>query len=386
MEHIVDFSTANRIIFGAGSLTQLSELLEGIGCRGLFLQKSGLPAINLIHQILQEMKIDCLDISVRGEPDMDRIDQITRQAKEFECDFIIGLGGGSVLDTGKAVAALMTNSGSLLDYLEVVGSGKPLQNKAIPYIAIPTTAGTGSEVTKNAVISVPDQKVKVSMRHNYLLPEIALVDAELTYDLPAKITAFSGMDALTQVIEPYLSKGCNQMVDLFCKDAIPKSGQFLLRAYQQVNDEEARLNLSWVSLMGGLSLANAKLGAVHGLAGPIGGMFNLPHGMICASLLHSAMEVNFQAVLSANPGSPILERFNDVARWLTGRSDAKAEDGILFLQELTRQMNIPRLSEMGVKRENFPEIVMKSKRSSSMKGNPIELSEEQILLIIEKAY
>jgi len=386
MGNLVDFSTSNRIIFGAGCLNRISALLEGYGRRALFLQKSGLPVIGLIHQILEDLGIAYLDIEISGEPDITRVDLVTMQAREFGCDFAIGLGGGSVLDTGKAVAAMLANSGNLLDYLEVVGKGKPLKNKALPYIAIPTTSGTGSEVTKNAVISVPEEQVKVSMRHNFLLPEIALVDPELTHGLPASVTAFSGMDALTQVIEPYLSEGCNWMVDMFCQDAIQKAGRHLLRAYQHGNDNEARLNMSWVSLMGGLSLANAQLGAVHGLAGPMGGMFNLPHGMICAALLHAVMEVNYRVILAENRNNPVIERFSDVARWLTGNNSALPEDGINYLRGLTETLNIPCLSEMGLSRERLPELVEKSKQSSSMKGNPVALDEAEILEIIEKSF
>lgn len=325
----VDFSTSRRIIFGPGKLNQLQELLNGLDIKyALFVQKKGLQAVDEIHTALDDMKIESLDCETSGEPDINRIDQIAREARQHNCDCVIGLGGGSVLDTGKAVSAMATNPGKLLDYLEVVGKGNPLTKPALPYLAIPTTAGTGSEVTKNAVISVPEKNVKVSMRDNSLLPLIALVDPQLTYQLPKDITAFTGMDALTQVIEPYLSKASNSMVDLFCSDAIPRAGQFLLRAYQNGEDKEARDNMSWVSLMGGLSLANAKLGAVHGLAGPIGGMFSISHGLICASILSAVMKVNLALLKTENSDKDKLKRFDKVAQWLTGNQSSKAEDGI----------------------------------------------------------
>ena len=386
MDNFVDFTTANRVIFGPGCLNRFSEILPAYGQKTLVLQKSGLPAVSLIHQFLDDRGIAHLDIEVSGEPDIVRVDQIVMKAREFNCDFVIGMGGGSVLDTGKAVSAMLSNPGDLLDYLEVVGKGEPLINRPLPYIAVPTTSGTGSEVTKNAVISVPEKQVKVSMRHPFLLPDVALVDPEMTCGLPASVTAFSGMDALTQVIEPYLSKGRNWMVDMFCRDAIQKGGRHLYRAYRDGSDKEARLNMSWVSLMGGLSLANAQLGAVHGLAGPMGGMFNLPHGMICAALLHAVMEVNYRAIRAENPNHPVIGRLIDMACWLTGDSDAKVEDGINYLRDLTENLNIQRLSEMGVIRERLPELVEKSKNSSSMKGNPVVLNEADILEILEKVY
>lgn len=292
-----DFSTANRIIFGVGKISSLSKIISGqYGKRVLIIKGKEYPNPETLFSICEDVKVKWNCFNVEKEPDIETVNQAVKLGREKECEFVIGFGGGSVIDTGKATAALLNNQGSLLDYLEVVGKGKPLKNRSKPYIAIPTTAGTGSEVTRNAVISVPDKKAKVSMRNVFLLPEVAIVDPELTHGVPRKITAVTGMDAFTQVIEPYVSRYSNSMVDIFCKDAIPKAASYLIRAWKDGNDCEARENISWVSLMGGLALANAKLGAVHGLAGPIGGIFRAPHGGFVKQLLGQSLirDVRFE--------------------------------------------------------------------------------------------
>ncbi len=382
-----EFSTANRIIFGAGKISSLSEIIGGqYRKKVLIIKGKEYPDPGPLFSICEDAKVKWNYFNVGKEPDIETINQAVNLGREKECEFVIGFGGGSVIDTGKATAALLNNQGSLLDYLEVVGKGKPLKNPSKPYIAIPTTAGTGSEVTRNAVISVPDKKAKVSMRNVFLIPEVAIVDPELTYGIPRTITAVTGMDAFTQVIEPYVSRYSNSIVDIFCKNAIPKAASYLMRAWEDGNDYEARENISWVSLMGGLALANAKLGAVHGLAGPIGGMFRAPHGAICAALLPSVMLVNVETLSTRGSDLEKISRFEDIARWVTGRENATINEGIEWLSSLCKNMEIPRLSELGIKKEHFPTIIQKSKKSSSMKGNPIQLTEQEIENILELSY
>jgi len=382
----IDFSTANRIVFGAGRLSYLREIIGHYGKKVLIIKGKKFPDPGTLFTICEDANVVWNYFNVENEPDVKTVNRAVEFGREKECDFVIGFGGGSVIDTGKAVAALLNNQGSLLYYLEVIGKGKPLRNPSKPYIAIPTTAGTGSEVTRNAVISVPDKKVKVSMRNAYLLPEAAIVDPELTYRVPKTITAMTGMDAFTQVIEPYVSRYSNPMVDLFCKDAIPKGASYLLRAWEDGNDHEARENISWVSLMGGLALANAKLGAVHGFAGPIGGMFHVPHGAICAALLPAVMLINMKALSHRGKNFKKLSRFEDIARWVTGVENATIEEGVEWIASLCKNLEIPRLSELGIKKAHFPIIIDKSKKSSSMKGNPIQLTELEMEKILELSY
>jgi len=382
----IDFSTANRIIFGAGRISSLGEIIGHYGKRVLIVKGEKFPDPKTIFAICENANVrwDCFDVV--NEPNVETINRSVDLGREKKSDFVIGFGGGSVIDTGKATSALLNNQGSLLDYLEVVGKGKPLKKPSKPYIAIPTTAGTGSEVTRNAVISVPEKKVKVSMRNAYLLPEVAIIDPELTYGVPKTITAVTGMDAFTQVIEPYVSRYSNVLVDMFCKDAIPRGASYLLRAWENGNDHEARENISWVSLMGGLALANAKLGAVHGFAGPIGGMFHAPHGAVCAALLPSVMLVNAEALSNRGNDFEKISRFQNIARWVTGVENATIEEGVEWVASLCKNMKIPRLSELGIKKAHFSIIIEKSKNSSSMKGNPIQLTEQEMVKILELAY
>jgi alcohol dehydrogenase class IV len=291
-----------------------------------------------------------------------------------------------VIDTGKAVAAILANPGNLMDYLEVVGLGKKLEMHSKHYVAIPTTAGTGSEVTRNAVSAVPEKKVKVSMRSPYMLPDISLVDPEMTYSMPPEITASTGLDAFIQVIEPYVSRNANSMVDMFSRDAIPRAAHYLPMAYRDGQDRIAREQMAWVSLMGGLSLANAKLGASHGFAGPIGGMFKAPHGMICAAVMPAVMSVNIAALRAREPQNPALQRYGEIADWMTGEAQARTEDSAEWMRALCEELNVPHLSEMGIGKTDFALIVEKSEQSSSMKGNPIQLTTAELTQILEMSY
>ena len=382
----VDFATSNRIIFGAGELEKLAELIRGFGDRAFVVLSPNVTAIDNLFQILEKADIGWSDFTVTHEPDVESVNKASELARSEKSDFVIGFGGGSVLDTGKAVSALLTNSGDLMDYLEVVGKGLPLKNFAKPYIATPTTAGTGSEVTSNAVIAVPQKKVKVSMRSPFLLPEISLVDPEITYSVPPETTALTGMDAFTQVIEPFVSNQSNAMVDMFCRDAIPRAANNLYRAYIDGSDKEARMNMAWVSLMGGLSLANAKLGAVHGFAGPIGGMFHAPHGAVCAALLAAVMRINVEEIQKRGDHQAVQDRYEQIARWITGDLDATINDGTAWIDQLCQKLNIPKLSKMGISAKDFPSIVDKAENSSSMKGNPVKLGREELIRILELSY
>lgn len=379
----IDFATAGRIIFGAGKLNDLPQIIKGYGNKVFLVRSKSLAVRSHLTGMLESLGIKWVEQIVSGEPNTEGIKTAVQTARSENCDFVIGIGGGSVIDTGKAVAALLTNSGDLMDYLEVVGLGKKLEFPAKPYIAVPTTAGTGSEVTRNAVISVPDQRVKVSMRSPYMLPRVALVDPELTYSMPPGLTASTGMDAFIQVIEPYVTGNPNPMVDMFCRDAIPRGAKYLLAAYQNGNNVEARTNMSWVSLMGGLSLANAKLGAAHGFAGPIGGMFHAPHGAICAAVMPGVMQVNIEVLREREPESPYLQRYGEIAQWITGDPQASEKDGGEWIKELCQKLKIPGLSDLGIKREDFDLIVEKAGRSSSMKGNPIKLTPPEMKKILE---
>ena len=307
-------------------------------------------------------------------------------ALETGAQFVIGIGGGSVLDAAKAIAVLATNGGDPMDYAEVIGKGLPLKKPALPIVAIPTTSGTGAEVTRNAVLSSPEHQVKVSLRSPTMLPCMAIVDPELTYDLPPSLTAETGLDALTQLIEPFVSSRANPMTDNFCLQGIRLAAQSLRRAFENGRDTAARENLSLASLLGGLSLANAGLGAVHGFAGPLGGITSAPHGAVCATLLPWVMETNIHALRERMPGSPALARFDEIGRILSGQPDAKAKDGIEWIHESCRLFGIKRLSKLGMKKSQFPSLIQSAQSASSMKANPLPLTSDELMRILELAW
>jgi alcohol dehydrogenase class IV len=380
-----EFATANRIIFGSGTLSRVGHLASELGERALVLSGFAGEQNRVLQNLLADRNIVSELYYISKEPTVNTVQQAIKMAQDNSSDLIIGFGGGSAIDTGKAIAALMTNQGDIYDYLEVVGHGKPIIQPPLPYIAIPTTAGTGAEVTRNAVIGSPDHKVKVSLRSPLLLPRISLIDPELTYSLPQEVTASTGMDALTQVLEPYVSIMANPMTDTFCREGLRLASRSLERAYLDGNNRIARQEMSLVSLFGGLALANAKLGAVHGFASPLGGIFDAPHGAVCARLLPVVMAVNVRALRSRGKELNTLDRYDEVASYLTGDANASADDGIEWVQTLSEKLNIPPLTAYGVRNGDIPNIIAEAARASSMRGNPIELTHAELSEILEQA-
>jgi alcohol dehydrogenase class IV len=370
------FATATRIVFGAGALKEIGALASAFGQHALVVTgrdaRRAQPLLELLEA--EEGILSVTTRPVHGEPTLDHVERDVKAAKAAGCDFVIAFGGGSAIDTGKAVAAMLTNEGELLDYVEVIGHGKALANLPAPFIAIPTTAGTGTEVTRNAVLASPQDKVKVSLRSQLMLPKVALVDPELTYDLSPALTACTGLDALTQLIEPYTSCRANPMTDALCVEGIRRAAKSLRAAFHNGHDKPAREDMALASLFSGMALANAGLGAVHGLAAPIGGMFPAPHGAVCAALLPHVMEANLRALRARAPNGDALRRYAEVARLVTGRATATANDGVKWAGELVAEMKIPRLSRYGIGPEHVDNLVAKAAKASSMKGNPVVLT------------
>jgi alcohol dehydrogenase class IV len=380
-----EFATATRIVFGAGVLKDLAPLLAGFGRKALVVTARDLARAVPLVEVLDGASIPYSLYRTNGEPSIDDARRGKQQAQETGCDFVIGFGGGAALDTAKAIAALLTNTGDPLDYLEVIGRGQPIRNASAPFIAIPTTAGTGSEVTSNAVLASEEHRVKVSLRSPLMLARLAVVDPELTITSPPHVTAASGLDALTQVIEPFVSNKANPMTDSLCREAIQRGARSLKRAYVNGQDVAAREDMAVVSLFGGLALSNAKLGAVHGFAGPFGGMFDAPHGAICARLLPFVTRMNIWALRARQPESATLTRYAEVARLLTGRGDATPEEGADWLQGLCSDLEVPPLSTYGLTEADYPAMIEKASAASSMQGNPIKLTADEMREILAQA-
>ena len=375
---------------------------------------------------------------VAAEPTVALVEQGTKLARERGCDFVIAIGGGSVIDAGKAIAAMLANEGELLDYVEVIGRGRTLSHHSRPFIAIPTTAGTGAEVTRNAVLAAPEQRVKVSLRSALMLPTVALIDPELTYDLPPTLTASTGLDALTQLIEPFTCNRANPLTDAICGEGIRRVARSLRVAYRDGGNVSAREDMALAGLFGGLALANAGLGAAHGFAAPIGGMFNAPHGAVCAALLPHVMAANIRALQSrsnagksvskvagaptpgpsqegnkmagafcnapllagegggfsasqksatfpSNSAAEFVHRYDEVARIVTGKAAATATEGVDWVSDLVRELNIPKLGAYGIGSMHVPELVAKAANASSMKANPVTLPPDELSAILHAA-
>ncbi|MEI9865385.1 MAG: iron-containing alcohol dehydrogenase [Limisphaerales bacterium] len=380
-----EFATATRIIFGAGAINQVGENAKRLGRRALVVTGGNPSRAKKLLANLSANGIDSAVFSVTGEPEILTIENGVAFAKKENCDFVISIGGGSVIDAGKAIAAMMANDGALLDYLEIIGAGKPLAKRSAAFIAIPTTAGTGAEVTRNAVLASPEHKVKVSLRSPHMLPAIAVIDPEFTYDLPPALTATTGLDALTQLIEPFICLRANPMTDGFCTDSIQRAARSLREAVFNGQNKSAREDMAVASLFGGLSLANAGLGAVHGFAGPIGGSFPAPHGAICAALLPHVMAANLRALRERDPDSFALRRYDQVATLLTGNPHATADVGVDWVQKLVGELPIPKLGAYGIRGEHVADLVMKAGKASSMKANPIVLTPEELAEILRLA-
>ena len=380
-----EFATATRILFGSGTLREVGAAARGFGRRAFIVTGRTSRHAEQLLDLLAAEGVAASTFAIAGEPTVDAVIAGTAEARHARCDLVIGIGGGSAIDAAKAVAALLTNPGDPLDYLEVVGRAHPLTQPATPCIAIPTTAGTGAEVTRNAVLTSPAHQVKVSLRSPFLLPRLAVVDPELTYDLPPALTASTGLDALTQLIEPYVSTRANPLVDGLCTEGIRRAGRALRPAYHDGANAAAREDMALASLFGGLALANAGLGAVHGLAAPIGGAFPAPHGAVCAALLPYVMEANLQAARTRSTAAPTLSRYTDVARLLTGDATATAEDGVRWVRALVAELKIPALRTYGVTSEQVSVLVQNAAQASSMKANPLPLTADELTALLRAA-
>jgi alcohol dehydrogenase class IV len=377
-----EFATAGRIVAGPGRAAELPGLLAGLGSRVLVCTGAN-PARHA--ELLEVLGLPAAVFTVPGEPTIERAREGAAAAREHGADVVAAIGGGSVIDLGKAVAMLLGNGGDPLDYLEVVGAGRKITKPAVPCAAVPTTAGTGAEVTANAVLTSPGHGLKASLRSPLMIPRVALVDPELTMTCPPPVTAASGLDALTQCLEPFVSVRANPLTDGLAAEGLRRAAAGLRAAYADGLDLGARTDMAMCSLLGGIALANAKLGAVHGLAGVIGGTAAVPHGVACAALLAPVAEANVRALRAAGPGHPGLARYSEAARLLTGDRAAGIEDGIAWLRETVALLAVPRLATFGLRPEQAAEVAAKAAVSSSMQGNPVPLPGQTLQEILLQA-
>lgn len=376
-----DLALPRKVVFGPGRAAELAGIMASLGSRVLLCTGSD-PSRHL--HLLGDVEPAAV-VRVTREPLVDDARSALDEARAAGADSVVAIGGGSVLDLAKAVAVLLGNGTDPLDHLEVVGRGLPIERPAVPYVAVPTTAGTGAEATANAVLGAPEHGRKASIRSPHMLAAVALVDPLLTLPCPPAVTASSGLDALTQCLEPFVSPKASPATDAVAADGLRRGARSLRRAYEHGDDRAAREDMALCSLFGGIALANAKLGAVHGVAGVVGGMVDAPHGAVCAALLAPVVEANVRALRERDPASPALDRYAAAARLLTGRDAATVEDAVAWLRETAAALQVPPLRDVGLRPARYAEVAEKSARSSSMQGNPVALTADELVAVLDAA-
>jgi alcohol dehydrogenase class IV len=381
-----EFATAGRIVFGRGALKQAGPIAARLGRRALVVTGRSSERAERLLESLAGQGLHFALWRVTGEPSVDSVSRGAEMAREAGCDVTIGFGGGSAVDAAKAIAALVANPGEPLDYLEVIGKGRPLADPPLPFIAIPTTSGTGAEATRNAVLASPEQGVKASLRSPLMLPRVAIVDPELALTVPPDVTAATGMDALAQLVEAFVSVRANPLTDSLCREGMALCARSLKKAYQDGLDISAREEMALAALLSGMALSNAGLGAVHGFAAVLGGLTKAPHGALCAQLFPAVLAVNIAALEKREPNGHALARYGLAAKVLTGAREARPAGVAEWAEELARALSIPRLAECGLTRSEFPSVCERAERASSMQGNPLKLTREEMREILERAF
>jgi len=379
------FRSAGEIVFGRGTLERIGTIAAGLGSHAMVVRGGrhldASRTVDRLRRLLDDAGVQTTFHTVRGEPDVETVDAAAAAARAARADLVVGIGGGSALDAAKAVAGLLTNEGGALDYMEVVGAGRTITRPAAPLVAVPTTAGTGTEVTRNAVVTSRPRSFKASMRSPHLVPAVALVDPALTDFMPRRVTAATGLDALTQLVEAHVTRRANPITDALSLQGISLASRSLVRACDG-DDQEARDDMALAALLSGLCLANAGLGAVHGFAAPLGAAFPVPHGVACAVLLPHVMEANIAALRSAPDGGPVLERYERVASAL-GAADA--DGAVAVTRDLVRELEIPALSRYGIGPGDVDVLVERAAQASSMKGNPVTLGPDVLASVLRAA-
>ncbi|PSU35143.1 iron-containing alcohol dehydrogenase [Photobacterium lutimaris] len=376
------FMTATRIIFGEGALNNSLSTLNQFGYSVLLVTGRDSVRAEPLISYFKQQGMRYQQVAVHGEPLIAMVEEMAAMGRKFRPDMVLAIGGGSVLDAGKALAALIPNQGSVYDYVEVVGRNVPLQAKPIPFIAVPTTAGTGSEVSKSAVLRSAQENVKVGLRSPEMLPDLAIVDPTLTYGMGPVMSGCCGMDAFTHLMESYVCGEPNPLTDMVCEEGLRRLSGAILAACED-DDPRARSDMAFAAMLGGMALANAKLGAAHGLASSLGGRLHAPHGLITAQLAPYVMQENVLAAREAGRAD-VLNRYRQLACILTGRMNAEIIDGIDWTKRTLKRLNLPSVTEYGFCNVMFDEVAEDALLSNSIKGNPLPLNKERLLSILNQ--
>ena len=370
-----ELAAPGRIVFGAGVIAQAGPALTALGAKRVLLVTG--RSARRSDAFRTDLKLPTVTYAIPSEPTLGMVAEGRALAISEKCGAVVAFGGGSAIDAGKAIAALAGNDGDLLDYMEIVGKALPLPRPGLPCIAIPTTAGTGAEVTKNSVLASPEAKVKASLRSPYLLPVLSLVDPEVLDGIPSAVLATTGMDALSHLLESFVSIRANVFSLALAREGMIRVARSLRPAFEDGLTSERREDLAVASLFGGLCLANSGLGAVHGFAAPLGGMWKAPHGAVCAALLPAVMRANIAALGQRDPHNAVLGCYRELNGLLAAGGDAVA-----WTTGLASALGIPKLAALGVRPDDVPLLVEKAKLASSMRGNPIVLTDAELTTIV----
>ncbi|PSV17986.1 alcohol dehydrogenase [Photobacterium kishitanii] len=376
------FMTSTRIIFGEGALHDSLSLLNQFGYSALLVTGQDQQRSQQLEQYFKQQNMRYQRLVIKGEPLIAMIEESAAMGRTFCPDMVIGIGGGSVLDAAKSLAALIPNQGSVYDYVDVVGRNVPLQVKSLPFIAIPTTAGTGAEVSKSAVLQSAQEQVKVNLSNAELFPDLAIIDPTLTYGMDAVLSGYCAMDAFTHLMESYVCSEPNPLTDMICEEGLKHIAMSILPACRD-DHYPSRSNIAFAAMLGGMARSNAKLGAAHGLASALSGRLNAPHGLITAQLSPYVMTENISVAIELGR-SDVLARYQKLAVILTMNKDANIDDSVRWVENILIKLQLPSLSVYGLCNTMFEEVAEDALRTSAIKGNPLPLNQQRLITILQQ--
>ncbi|WP_045388458.1 iron-containing alcohol dehydrogenase [Vibrio rotiferianus] len=376
------FMTATRIIFGEGALQSSLSVINQFGYSVLLVTGKDTQRATPIVNYLKAQNMRYQHVAINGEPNITMVEETAVLGRKFQPDMVIAIGGGSVIDMGKALAAIIPNQGDVYDYVEVVGRNVPLKTKPIHFIAIPTTASTGSEVTRNAVLKSGQDQVKVSLRSPEMLADVAIVDPTLTYGTDQYTSGRGAMDAFTHLMEAYVCGDPNPLTDMVCEEGLRCLSRSVIAGCKQ-DCHKARADLSFAALLGGMAITNAKLGAAHGLASALGGKLDAPHSVITARLAPHVMNENINAARKAGR-SDVISRYKRLAQLVTDRTNANEHDGVLWVRMVLDKLELPQLGKFGVCQTSFEQVADDALKSVAIKGNPLPLTQDRLVHILRQ--